>query len=416
MNLQRGQMRSIDGLSTIAPASSTAFFAERSIADTSVPGAYVPEIDALRCVAMTAVIAIHCGLFPFGWMGVWLFFVVSGFAVTTSLFSAKHVGRSIWSRMGTFFARRALRIWPIYFAFIAVSALFILAFRPVGDLAELPWLLTFTQNIKMIIESSAPGTHWGGFAHLWTIAVEQQFYLVFPLLLLLPGRGLRSLALIAVILAAPVIRYATGAWSIAHGHDPLNAAFAVYAFGPAQFDAFAAGSLIALFRREIAANRRYADIAAVIALLVSAVYVLAYAVINFRLSGHFSVGVFRNILSGILYGQGREIWAYYVPTSLGVALLMAILVRRERLLRLCRFPGLQAIGRISYGGYLFHVPVLMILGSLVPPFDGPVTGASTYLVHIALFVCAYLATVVVASLSYRYIEQPIHRVSQRKAG
>jgi peptidoglycan/LPS O-acetylase OafA/YrhL len=416
MNLQRAQTRSIGDRSKIAPVSSPAIHANPELVVTTVPSAYVPEIDALRCLAMTAVIAIHCGLFPLGWMGVWLFFVVSGFAVTTSLFSAKHAGRSMWSRMGTFFARRALRIWPVYFAFIAVSALFILAFRPVGDLSEVPWLLTFTQNIKMIIETYAPGTHWGGFAHLWTISVEQQFYLVFPLLLLLPGRRSRILALIGVICAAPFIRYAAGAWSISHSHDALNAAFAVYAFGPAHFDAFAAGSLIALFRKEIAANRRYANIAAVIALGVSALYVLAYAVVNFQLAGHVSVGVLRNILSGILYGQGREIWVYYVPTSLSVALLMAILVRRERLLRLCRLPGLQAIGRISYGGYLFHVPVLMILGSLVPAFDGPVAGPSTYLIHIVQFVCAFLATVAVAWLSYQYLEQPFHRIGQRKAG
>ncbi len=142
---------------------------------------------------------------------------------------------------------------------------------------------------------------------------------------------------------------------------------------------------------------------------------LAYAVVNFQLAGHVSVGVLRDILSGILYGQGREIWVYYVPTSLSVALLMAILVRRERLLRLCRLPGLQAIGRISYGGYLFHVPVLMILGSLVPAFDGPVAGPSTYLIHIVQFVCAFLATVAVAWLSYQYLEQPFHRIGQRKA-
>ncbi|HTI00599.1 MAG TPA: acyltransferase, partial [Acidisoma sp.] len=336
MDLQPGQTRRIGEWSTISPVLSPATFAEQASAVTTVPGAYVPEIDALRCLAMTAVIAIHCGLFPLGWMGVWLFFVVSGFAVTTSLFSAKHAGRGTWSRMGTFFARRALRIWPVYFAFIAVSVAFVLTFGKASELAEVPWLLTFTQNIKMIIETYAPGTYWEGFAHLWTISVEQQFYLVFPFLLLLPGRSSRSLALIAVICAAPLVRYATGAWSVSHGHDALSAAFAVYAFGPGHFDAFAAGSLIALFRKEIAANLRYAQIAGVIALGVSALYVLAYAVVNLQLAGHFSVGVLRNILSGILYGQGREIWVYYVPVSLSVAVLMGILVGKPSLLRLCR--------------------------------------------------------------------------------
>ncbi len=380
----------------------------------SVAGSYVPEVDALRCLAMTAVIAEHCKLLPAGWMGVWLFFVISGFAVTTSLFSAKHEAHGVWRRIGAFCARRAIRIWPIYFGYIALSAAFILAFRPHGNLAEVPWLMTFTQNIKMIVESYKPGTVWNGFAHLWTISVEQQFYLVFPLLLLLPGRLLRTIALVCVIALAPVLRFVTGAWCTTHGYDPLHAAFAVYAFAPAQFDAFAAGSLIALYRREIAANAVYARVAGAAALAVSVTYVVTYLVIDYRLSGHLSIGDFRNILSGILFGQGRQIWAYYVPTSVSAALLMSLLIKSRLLIKFCRLPGLQAVGRISYGGYLYHVAVLSILGSLVPVFAAPVSGVVSCVVHIGLFVCAYAVTVVLAQMSYTYIERPLIRVGSSR--
>ncbi|MCB8877318.1 acyltransferase family protein [Acidisoma silvae] len=390
--------------------------ADRSTLATRAASAYLPEVDALRCLAMLAVIAIHSGLFPFGWTGVWLFFVISGFAVTSSLFSAKHAQHSVTRRIVNFFARRAFRIWPIYFGYIAVSAIFILAFRTPGDLAEVPWLLTFTQNIKMIIESYAPGTVWGGFAHLWTLSDEQQFYVVFPFVLLLPNRRLRTIALVGVILLAPVIRYAVASWSLDQHYDALHAAFAVYAFGPGHFDAFAAGSLIALYRQEIAANIRYAQVAAVVALAISVAYVLTYVLVNIRLSGHVSVSDTRNVLSGVLFGQGRQIWVYYVPTSLGVALLMGILVRNSALLRICNLPGLQAIGRISYGGYLYHVPVLMILGALVPALSPPITGASSYLAHILLFFATAALTVFAASLSYQYLEQPFNRFAQRRMG
>jgi peptidoglycan/LPS O-acetylase OafA/YrhL len=375
---------------------------------------YVPEVDALRCLAMTAVIAIHCGLFPVGWMGVWLFFVVSGFAVTTSLMAAKSSQRSIWLRIRSFYVRRALRIWPIYFAYIAASFAFLMALGEWGMLGQLPWLVTFTQNMEMIVASYAPGTFWAGFGHLWTLSIEQQFYIVFPFLLFLPNRQTRSLALLAVIAIAPLIRFATGQWALAHGFDSTQAAFAVYAFGPAQFDAFAVGALVALWRTEIEGNRQLIRISAIVAAAVTVGYVAAYLIIDLGLTGHPSVAALRNILSGILFGQGREVMVYFVPTSIGAALLIGILAGDRRLLTLCRLPGLQGIGRISYGGYLFHIPVLIVLETVVPMFGDPVMGPASYAAHLLLFVCAYAMTVGIAWLSFTYIEQGFIRLGHRR--
>ena len=388
----------------------------RPVTSPRVLGGYVPEVDALRCMAMTAVIGIHCGLLPIGWMGVWLFFVISGFAVTTSLFSAKHDASGAWSRIGTFYARRAVRIWPIYFLFIAANVVAILLLGEYGTLRQVPWLLTFTQNIEMIIATYAPGTAWDGFGHLWTLSVEQQFYLVFPLLLFLPGRRSRSLMLLAMIAAAPLIRYLTARWAVGHGFDDVQTAFAVYAFGPAQFDAFAIGCLIAMFRHEIAHDKRIAVWAGALAAAITLTYVTAYLIVNFAMIGHLSVGIMRNVLSGIAYGQGREIWGYFVPDALAGAALIGILAGEPHCLRACRLPGLQAIGRISYGGYLYHLPVLMVLGGLVPAFSARVSGPASYAAHILLFVCAYAITVGVAWLSFRFIERPISNLARVKLG
>lgn len=405
----------VNEMTDVQTLSGAVIRAGQPAASSAVPSAYVPEIDALRGLAMTAVVAIHCGLFPMGWMGVWLFFVISGFAVTTSLFSAKHRTAGVWSRMGTFYVRRALRIWPIYFLFVAVNVLVIMALGEYGALQEVPWLMTFTQNIKMMIESYAPGTCWSGFAHLWTLSTEQQFYLVFPLLLLLPSRHTRAIALLCVIAAAPLIRYATARWALAYGFDDLHTAFAVYAFGPGHFDAFAIGTLIALYRQEISQDRRLAQLATIVALATMSAYGLAYVIINAVLIGHFSVGVVRNIASGVLYGQGREIWLYLVPVYASAAVLMRILAGDRHCLRVCGLPGLQAIGRISYGGYLFHVPVLMILINLVPAFSRPVSGVFSYGVHILLFAAGYVMTIAAAWTSFTFLEQPFSRLGRRIA-
>jgi peptidoglycan/LPS O-acetylase OafA/YrhL len=412
----RETMPAVTAIDLARPLATSSTGPGHPAAPPRVPAGYVPEVDALRCIAMTAVIGIHCGLLPIGWMGVWLFFVISGFAVTTSLFSAKHHASGAWSRVGTFYARRAVRIWPIYFLFIAANVVAILVLGEYGTLRQVPWLLTFTQNIEMIIATYAPGTAWDGFGHLWTLSVEQQFYLVFPFLLFLPGRRSRSVMLLAMIAATPLIRYLTARWAVGHGFDDIHTAFAVYAFGPAQFDAFAIGCLIAMFRQEIAQNKRIAAWAGALAAAITLAYVTAYIIVNLTIIGHLSVGIMRNVLSGIACGQGREIWAYLVPDALAAAALIGILSGERHLLRLCRLPGLQAIGRISYGGYLYHLPVLMVLGALIPAFSARVSGPASYAAHLLLFVCAYAITVGAAWLSFRFIERPISGLARIRLG
>jgi peptidoglycan/LPS O-acetylase OafA/YrhL len=276
-----------------------------------------------------------------------------------------------------------------------------------------PWLLTFTQNLKMIITVYSPDTAWAAFGHLWTLAIEQQFYLIFPFLLFLTSRRARSLVLLGALVVAPLIRLAVAYWAASRGWDGERIAFAVYAFGPAHFDAFAAGALIALFRTEITRDLRLSVAVAGLVGAVSLAYVGIYAGIGLANVGHLSVEGLRNIVSGILYGQGREVFVYLVPTGMSAVLLMGILSGERHCLRLCRLPGLQAIGRISYGGYLFHIPVLMALTAVVPLFAAPVTGPLSYVCHIGLFICAYPITVGAAWLSFAYFEQRFSRIRLR---
>jgi peptidoglycan/LPS O-acetylase OafA/YrhL len=129
--------------------------------------------------------------------------------------------------------------------------------------------------------------------------------------------------------------------------------------------------------------------------------------------GYFSLDAMRNIFSGVLYGQGREIFGYWVPDGIGAGALTTILCGQHRWLRICRVPGLQAIGRISYGGYIFHIPVLMILGALIPFYAVPTASLRGTVVHIGLFMCACPITVGAAWLSYTFFERPVSRLSGR---
>jgi peptidoglycan/LPS O-acetylase OafA/YrhL len=376
-------------------------------------GGYVPEVDALRALAMSAVIAFHCGLMPFGWMGVWLFFVISGFAVTTSLLAGEERGSSLGRTVKQFYLRRVLRIWPVYMAFIVCNVLVLLALGKTGPLSDLPWLLSFTQNLRMIFKAYTPDNAWGGFEHLWTLAVEQQFYLVFPLLLLLRGKRARGLGLLGIILVAPLIRALVVAAAAAHGWDNIQTAFAAYAFAPAHFDAFAAGSLIALFRTEIATDRRILPAVLLLATICTVGHIGAYLTIGILKSGNHPVEAMRNIVSGIAYGQGREISFYLVPTSLSAAALVGILSGNQHCLRALGIQRLQAIGQVSYGGYLFHVPVLMIGSLLVSLVVVPLFHSPLMVSRIVLFAAGYPVTIALAWLSYTYFEKPLIQLRRR---
>jgi peptidoglycan/LPS O-acetylase OafA/YrhL len=213
---------------------------------------------------------------------------------------------------------------------------------------------------------------------------------------------------------APLIRAGFGYLAAGFGWDSERCAFAVYSFAPAHFDAFAIGALIALFRPEITADRLISRMTMVVAMSVIAVYVAVYGTLGVMRTGDLSSEAMRNIVSGIMFGQGREIFGYYVPIGISATILTGILSGAPGWLRVGRLPGLQAIGRVSYGGYMFHIPVLTVLGSSVPAFGGPANTLRGIIAHIGLFACAYSITVALAWLSFTFFEQRIARLGRRR--
>src|SRR5438045_8022892 len=142
-----------------------------------------PGLDLLRALAIVVVVIYHTGIFGFalpydvyrfGWMGVDLFFVLSGYLIGGQLLAPLARGQRI--NLGTFFARRAFRILPAYF--VVLSIYFLLpSWREYPEMSQPLWkFLLSMQNIAL---------HGGtAFSHAWSLAVEDQFYLILPLLLL----------------------------------------------------------------------------------------------------------------------------------------------------------------------------------------------------------------------------------------
>lgn len=360
-------------------------------------------VDGLRAVAMTMVIAQHCSLLPFGWTGVWLFYVISGYVITQGLLVARDAHAPAGERYRFFLWKRFLRIVPVYLVFVLVN---VVVFAPTHGgqrLGDLPYLLSFTYNWHMIFDFWPGSSGWGAFGHLWTLSVEQQFYLVFPLLaLLVPDRWQTRVMLVLVCLG-PLLRWHWSGWLGAQGVPPEHAAFAVYSATHCHFDAFLIGALLARAQLRGMVLAIVANRLAAFAVLGAVVYTVLYVNVNFEM-GRSGVQALRNVYSGILHGSGREVWVYVSVDLMAAAALVHVLAGRRGTALLASRP-VAWVGRISYGGYLFHALVLWALGNLT----GASTGDMVVLQRIGFFVVALLVTVGLATVSYRYFEEPLAR-------
>ena len=166
---------------------------------------YMTQLDGLRCFAVFSVLVAHfCHDLPGigragpwgGLLGVRLFFVLSGFLITQILLrerdAMRAAGVGVWTAIRPFYARRFLRIFPLYYGVLLVATA--LAVYPVRE--SLPWHLAYASNFYMARE----GTWVPTVAHFWTLAMEEQFYLLWPWVVLLVRPA--SLPRIAIALAA----------------------------------------------------------------------------------------------------------------------------------------------------------------------------------------------------------------------
>jgi len=367
------------------------------------------SIDSLRALAMTMVIAQHCKLLPFGWTGVWLFYVISGFVISRNFIAERATFKpaSLFHYL-SFVTRRMFRIIPPYAAYVIICLLVIRLLGYPEQYRELPYLTTFTFNWRMIF-SVEP--QFSAFGHLWTISVEEQFYILFPILILLLKRDHAIFALIAICLLVPVLRNVMAGQMAAHGWDSERIAFGVYASSFGQFDAFASGALLAHFEKAIRRHPQLATKMAWLALVMATVYVATYIGINIR-SGAHGIDAIRNIVSGVLYGEKREVFVYIVMNFCAAATLAGA-IAGWRVFNLIEHPLLVAVGQVSYGGYLLHAIVLLVMGEAI----GWLFESQTVQSRIAFFLIAWCCTVAIAWLSYTTWERKLirygHKVSQR---
>jgi peptidoglycan/LPS O-acetylase OafA/YrhL len=334
---------------------------------------YRRDIDGLRAVAILPVLLYHSGLglFPGGYVGVDVFFVISGFLITGII--AREIDAGCFSILG-FYERRARRIFPalmMMLAFVLCVAAY--AYFP-GDFAKLPQsaLMTtlFVSNVGFFLETGyfAGSAETVPLLHTWSLAVEEQFYLGFPILLILIARFMpaqRTGVLVAITLASFALAVATQA---------SGSGFAFYLLPPRAWELFI-GALLAVGAFPAIKPRWLREVIACAGLAA-----IAYAALFFNKTTIFP-GV--NALYPVL-GAAALIWC--APGTL-----------TGRLLETAPMVG---IGMISYSLYLWHWPLIVFTEYVT---DTRLVGWVSVAVIAASFAAAYL--------SWRWVERPFRNAT-----
>mgnify|MGYP001615011620 FL=1 len=273
-----------------------------------------------------------------GWLGVQLFFVLSGFLITGILVD----GAASPHRLRNFVVRRALRIFPLYYATLALAFVLLpgLGFAPEWAIPSKPHAVFYwTYTLNWVPPVPGGG---GGLSHLWSLAVEEQFYLVWPLAMW--GLGDRSrIWLCAILIAsAPLAR------AVLASMDPAIGQWPGYELTVARWDALAVGALVALAARRdpwSALLRRMAP-----TVLLGSLAVLA-AIVTVR-HGFPAVGpgltILHQSLAAVIFGA-LVAWAA-LPG-----------LRGSSPRSLLAGPFLRGVGKYSYGIYVVHLPVIVTL-------------------------------------------------------
>jgi peptidoglycan/LPS O-acetylase OafA/YrhL len=343
----------------------------------------MPQLDSLRAFAVMAVLSVHFVSHPPQWLnavpwaalGVELFFVLSGFLITGILLDCREQGATGTSRfwmLRQFYARRFLRIFPVYYAVVLIGYLINLS----GFTETLGWNLAYLTNFYI----AAKGAWIGAASHLWTLSVEEQFYLAWPWIVLFVREKYLLSTFVGVILFAIGYRIISFDWF----GEWIN----ITPF--ASFDCFGAGALLALAqRRERRGDDRLRRVICLIGLW------LGVPLLILALAWH----VPRQSILGRLVMINLATTLLFIPLISGAANSFSGLPGWLLMQRPIRY-----LGRISYGIYIFHLPVGWLVG------NSHWINRLPHIIPRSLML--FLVTVLVSALSWHFFESPINRLKR----
>ncbi len=351
---------------------------------------YMPALDGIRAVSILGIMFNHGG---FGWAGggvisVNVFFVLSGFLITLLLM--KEWTRSGTIRLRAFWARRARRLLPALFVLLGAIGFYAVFFAPSGTGSSLRGdgfsTLFYFSNWHQILSGqsyfaqvSAPSP----LLHTWTLAIEEQFYLVWPIAVILVLKVSKSPRVLLAVAVAGVLASATAMALLFHLHPLADPSRLYYGTDTRAQDILTGAALgILLYGRPKVTSGRAKVGFSCLAVAAAAVFIVEW------------IGINRS--TDITYKGG------FLVANLMVALVICGVTMAPDGLpaRVLSIGPLTFVGKISYGLYLWHWPVFLVLNQSR-------TGLEGY----TLFALRFLVTMVIAVTSWYVVETPVRQMT-----
>jgi peptidoglycan/LPS O-acetylase OafA/YrhL len=362
----------------------------------------IPGLDGLRAIAFLLVFALHTEYLQFGWVGVSLFFVLSGFLITDILLYMK---RSLSTKdyFFNFYGRRFLRIFPLYYFYLFLMAvvttwLLSISYRP-------HFMQIYLDQFKyaaFYVYDFFFGTINFKFSyfldHFWSLSVEEQFYIFWPLLILLvPEKSLKKLFLSFILLGIIFRIVFLLVYRAEVFHFFANTVqLAIFPLPFTHMDAFALGAYISRFSIPRAKEQFF--------LLLPLLPLVGFTS-QFLATGE--IGAVSSIgFPHLLPNAYQFLWGYTFLNYFCAVTIYSV-AKYGLFTRFLEWAPLRYLGKISYGLYVYHLPIVWFAirirdFGVEDPFAKPI---------IALI--SFLGTLLVASLSYKYLEKPMLNLKDR---
>ena len=362
-------------------------------------------LDGIRGLAVLMVIYAHLWLFDAGWVGMQSFFVLSGFLITRVLLNDRAVSNSFGDYLKRFYIRRILRVFPLYFSYLLIVALVLYIFGQTEHLSS--HVLYASTYIYNYYHASAAYTHSFAFSHLWSMSVEEQFYLLWPLVMyLLPTAKKARNFLLAVVFAGPLLRAGTALlWPMLPTGEVTNSIpRAVFLITPCYLDAFAIGALLNFLKIRVSAYALFG--ASLIAMVVGMVINGPGVFPSFSKGAYFALGWPKMMPRGEQF-----IWGYTVINVLLFMLINVVITSKGHVHKLFLNPALDFLGKRSYSIYIVH---FSLLGLSLPLIDHLIATIGNRPLACLLFSVGYIPlTIMIADQTYRRIEMPALQLKSR---
>jgi peptidoglycan/LPS O-acetylase OafA/YrhL len=362
----------------------------------------IPALDGVRGLAILLVMLHHFTLnfaaeawlpklglrvLGAGWFGVDLFFVLSGFLITGILYDAKN--SPVYFR--SFYMRRVLRIFPLYYGVLLLVFVGAPLFSSPAILADSgeafsnqAWLWSYGTNILIAWRKSwIFDSGWLQLGHFWSLAVEEQFYMVWPFVVLWCTR--RTLVKVCLAVGA----FALAIRVLLHLFDGHYAP--IYVLSPCRMDALAAGALLALLAR--AENGLQS--------------LLRPSIMAAAIAGCFLLGVFVKRRQLLTTDPAVYTLGYSALAIILAAFLLHVLTTQPHSLcgRIWGCSGLRFLGKYSYGLYVFHPPIQAFLWNALPPATLASLLGSKPAGFFAYLTLAFAVSISIAFLSWHLFEK-----------